>query len=241
MDFTSYNTFPKPDNREAFGDEYRQWADDLDVLARKEGPIADRPASAPTGAIYDATDQQVRYRYDGSAWVVIGGIGSAAKPLPSVNIEELSVGTDGPATGFGDLGLLAEAGFSSGDFFPLKTYYGSAENVSTTSTTYVNFNDTWQPTISLAGLPSGVTPAWVGETRVFPGTDETMDLRFNAGNGDVILVEETDITTYQNLVMGPVETDISGQKSTIFEMRTDPGNNSSRADDPVLIMGVILP
>jgi len=95
MDFTSYNTFPKPDNREAFGDEYRQWADDLDVLARKEGPIADRPASAPTGAIYDATDQQVRYRYDGSAWGVIGGIGSAAKPLPSVNTEELSVTNGG--------------------------------------------------------------------------------------------------------------------------------------------------
>jgi hypothetical protein len=91
MDFTPYNNFPKPDNREAFGDEYRQWADDLDVLARNEGPIADRPTSAPTGAIYDATDQRVRYRYDGSSWAVIGGIGSAAKPLPSVNTEELSV------------------------------------------------------------------------------------------------------------------------------------------------------
>jgi len=90
MDFTSYNTFPKPDNGEPFGEEYRQWADDLDVLARKEGPIADRPTSAPTGAIYDATDQQIRYRYDGSSWAVIGGIGSAAKPLPSVTAEELS-------------------------------------------------------------------------------------------------------------------------------------------------------
>jgi hypothetical protein len=91
MDFTPYNNFPKPADDEAFGDEYRGFADNLDSKVREEGPIADRPASAPTGAVYDATDQQVRYRYDGSAWEVIAGIGSAAKPLPSVNVEELSV------------------------------------------------------------------------------------------------------------------------------------------------------
>jgi hypothetical protein len=155
--------------------------------------------------------------------------------------EKLSVGSDGPATDFSELGLLAETGFSSGDFFPLKTYYGTATNVSTTSTTYVKFNGTWQPTISLTGFPSGATPAWVGETRVYPGNDETMDLRFNAENDGVTVVEETGITTYQNLVMGPVETDIPGQNSTTFEIRTNPGSNSSRADDPVLIVGVILP
>jgi len=90
MDFTPYNNFPKPADDEAFGDEYRGFADNLDPKVREEGPIADRPLSAPTGAIYDATDQQVRYRYDGSSWAVIGGIGSAAKPLPSVTADSIT-------------------------------------------------------------------------------------------------------------------------------------------------------
>ena len=55
------------------------------------------------GRVYVASDTDVEYYGDGSAWTK-QGVGSSQESVPSVNTDELSIGSDGPATSFSDIG-----------------------------------------------------------------------------------------------------------------------------------------
>lgn len=86
MDFTTYNSYPKPVNEESYGDQYRNWADDLDVQVPQIGVLANRPASGPDNARYWAVDVGVLYRYETSTseWIVLGGMGVGGGPGTTV-------------------------------------------------------------------------------------------------------------------------------------------------------------
>lgn len=57
------------------------------------------------GRYFETTDTQIKYHGDGSAWVKMG-IGSDSEQVPSVQTQQLSVGPDGPASSFAELGGL---------------------------------------------------------------------------------------------------------------------------------------
>lgn len=66
---TDYQSWRKPpDGYEGWGDYYRNFLDDLDAKAFRYGPGTDRPSSAPEGALWYDTEDEVLYQYNGGGW-----------------------------------------------------------------------------------------------------------------------------------------------------------------------------
>ena len=163
----------------------------------------------------------------------------------TTNTEELSVGTDGPATGFEDLGLLAEAGYSQGDVIPLyRTSFVGAKNAEGTSTSFANFPNViddvipeWSSFIgetvvrghvlSFAGLISGTHTA-----QFYNGLDDEGII--NASRTD----DNTGITTAWQSYTPPTTT--KPLRVYLRCKKGSSGDNDYRVEKPMMEIGVRL-
>lgn len=73
MQLTDNHDFPLiEDGDEDWGDDVREWKENLDVLIELVGDLDDRPADPPTDTRFWATDEHVHYQYDGDEWHRLG-------------------------------------------------------------------------------------------------------------------------------------------------------------------------
>lgn len=72
---TDYHGWVKPDpGQDNWQEAYYNLLDTLDARTPIPGPVSDRPETAPDGALWYATDEELLYQYDADAgeWDVRG-------------------------------------------------------------------------------------------------------------------------------------------------------------------------
>jgi len=142
--------------------------------------------------------------------------------------------------------LLQRAGFGTGDFLPLYTYYVSDTRThSFTDTTYAPAGDGF---ISVwvdfdAMFPKGAEIMVMGLLYVVPGADESVDVKITdtEPSPNVDIAERTGITSRGLVVLGPMPYSPPAPVGhLIYKRRTSPGVNTCYLYDPVIILGVRL-
>lgn len=104
-------------NLRTYSDGEEDWdhtdvVQDVDADLPVRGALADRPTSAPEGALYRAEDARLLYRYDPTnsradtdGWVVVAGLGVDTQPVPgTLFLQDLSVAGTSTGLDHRDLG-----------------------------------------------------------------------------------------------------------------------------------------
>lgn len=218
-----------------------QIQDEIDAIK-----ALDTASETPDGQLGDDWDAE----YESFADAVQGALSDAERDDhdhsgEAISPQELSVGTDGPATGFEDLGLLAEAGYSQGDVVPqYRTAFVNSDNAQGTTTTYSAF----------PGVVDDVIPAWSsfdGETvvranvRVFAGlTSGTHTAQFYNGNNSesIIEVSQTDTDTGITTAWQPYTPPTTGEPLRVYLRckKGASGDDDYNIQQPMLEIGVRL-
>jgi hypothetical protein len=167
-------------------------------------------------------------------------------PFDQSAAEEIDGADISPATT--DTGSLTvgERLAESGDFLAVGPSWGpnSQRTFSTTSTTYVDSGDVFfVDTRWDRFAPTGAQTAVFGEFRVSPGSGESVSVRLrNAGDGETIF--ETTGLSGSDQSRFPLEnytpTTTGGRIFLRYQIKTDPGSNSSSLFQPKAHAGVQL-
>jgi len=163
----------------------------------------------------------------------------------TTNTEELSVGTDGPATGFEDLGLLAEAGYSQGDVIPLyRTSFIGSKKAQGTSTSFANFPDVIDDVIPEWSSFTGETVVR-GHVKNFAGLiSGTHTAQFYNGIDDegIINVSRTDDNTGITTAWQPHTPPTTTKPLRVYLRckKESSGDDDYRVEKPMMEIGVRL-
>lgn len=143
------------------------------------------------------------------------------------------------------LPILSEAGYEEGDFLPLLSMGSPDVRISsTTSTTYVRADELTFYWLKWDNIPVPSESMRIYSTaRVYPGTDETVDVRWYNLHASETLAEKTGITGDQMVEFGPLSytpprTDLT--YGYTWEIRTSPGTNASELQGFYMAFGVVL-
>lgn len=138
-------------------------------------------------------------------------------------------------------GLLASAGYESGDFLPLHTVRGTGQSASTASSTYEAEAGMVEVRIRPDIIAPADTQVQVAAGGQFDPSTDQLDYRIrNATDGET-MVERTGITSVSNDSVGPTDYTFTTRTSTViirFQHRNSDNATSVTSRDVSLLIGI---